>query len=122
MDKTPRPVYRIMDLHASNRPRDRLASLGSQALTNAELIAILPRVGVIGENAVEVGQRLLNKYGRLIDPHRIPFVDLKNQHRLGDAKAAQSNAAIELGRRLTLEAAEERPTINSPARHRAGFL
>ena len=40
-----KPVYRIMDLHESDRPRERLASLGPQALTNAELIAILLRVG-----------------------------------------------------------------------------
>lgn len=55
MDKTPRLVYRIMDLHASDRPDVRLASLGLQTMTNAELIAILPRVGAYGENAVEVG-------------------------------------------------------------------
>ena len=41
MDNTSRPVYRIMDLHESDRPRERLASLGPQALTNAELLAIL---------------------------------------------------------------------------------
>ena len=52
MDTTSQPVYRIMDLHESDRPRERLASLGPQALTNAELIAILFRVGVKGENAV----------------------------------------------------------------------
>jgi DNA repair protein RadC len=34
---------------------------------------------------------------------------------IGEAKAAQIIAAIELGRRLTLESTEERPTINSPA-------
>jgi DNA repair protein RadC len=60
-----KPTYRISDLHESDRPRERLESLGPQALTNAELIAILLRVGVPGENAVEVGQRLLNKFGGL---------------------------------------------------------
>ena len=110
-----KPVYRIMDLHESDRPRERLATLGPQALTNAELIAILLRVGVKGENAVAVGQRLLNKFGGLTGLHRAPFADLKKQHGLGDAKAAQIKAAIELGRRLTLESPEERPTINSPA-------
>ena len=114
-ETNPKPIYRIMDLHASDRPRERLASLGPQALTNAELIAILLRVGVKGENAVEVGQRLLNKFGGLTGLHRAPFVDIKKQHGLGDAKAAQIKAAIELGRRLTLESPEERPTINSPA-------
>lgn len=110
-----KPVYRIMDLHESDRPRERLASLGPQALTNAELIAILLRVGVKGESAVTVGQRLLQNFSGLSGLHRAPFADLKKQHGLGDAKAAQIKAAIELGRRLTLESPEERPMISSPA-------
>lgn len=110
-----RPVYRIMDLQESDRPRERLASLGPQALTNAELIAILLRVGVPGESAVHVGQRLLNRFGGLTGLHRAAIKELMDQHGLGEAKAAQLKAAIELGRRLTLEAPEERPSINSPA-------
>ena len=114
-EPNPNPVYRIMDLHESERPRERLATLGPQALTNAELIGILLRVGVKGENAVMVGQRLLKKFGGLTGLHRAPFSDLKKQHGLGVAKAAHIKAAIELGRRLTIESPEERPTINSPA-------
>jgi DNA repair protein RadC len=110
-----KPTYRISDLHESDRPRERLAALGPQALTNAELLAILLRVGVQGENAVEVGQRLLNKFSGLNGLHRAPFKELMDQHGLGEAKAAQIKAAIELGRRLILEAPQERPAINSPA-------
>jgi len=114
-EQEPRPSYRITDLHATDRPRERLASLGAQALSSAELIAILLRVGVKGENAVAVGQRLLNKFGGLSGLHRAPFNELKKQHGIAEAKAAQIKAAIELGRRLTLESPEERPTVNSPA-------
>jgi DNA repair protein RadC len=114
-EPTPRPVYRITDLHETERPRERLASLGPQALSNAELIAILLRVGVPGENAVQVGQRLLQKFGGISGLHRAPFNELCNQHGIAEAKAAQIKAAIELGRRLTLESPEERPAINSPA-------
>jgi DNA repair protein RadC len=110
-----KPVYRIADLHESERPRERLATLGPQALTNAELIAILLRVGVPGENAVEVGQRLLQKFGGLMGLHRAPIKELIDQHGIGEAKAAQIKAAIELGRRLTVEAPEERLAISSPA-------
>jgi len=110
-----KPTYRIADLHESDRPRERLESLGPQALTNAELIAILLRVGVPGENAVDVGQRLLNKFGGLSGLHRAPFDELLGQHGVGEAKASQIKAAIELGRRLMLESPEERPAINSPA-------
>jgi DNA repair protein RadC len=114
-ESTFRPAYRITDLHETERPRERLASLGPQALSNAELIAILLRVGVTGENAVQVGQRLLQAFKGLGGLHRAPFEELCAQHGIGEAKAAQIKAAIELGRRLTLEAPEERPVINSPA-------
>ena len=109
------PSIRIKDLPGSERPRERLALQGAEALRNAELIAILLRVGVTGENAVQVGQRLLNKFRGLSGLHRAPFIELMDQHGLGEAKASQIKAAIELGRRLTIESPEERPAINSPA-------
>jgi DNA repair protein RadC len=115
MSDSSRPVYRITDLHEAERPRERLEQLGPQALANAELIAILLRVGVPGENAVQVAQRLLQQFDGLGGLHRAPFEELVAQYGIGEAKAAQIKAAIELGRRLTLEAPEERPTINSPA-------
>jgi DNA repair protein RadC len=113
-----KPIYRITDLHESDRPRERLAALGPQALTNAELIAILLRVGVVGENAVEVAQRLLKKFGGISGLHRASTKELMEQHAVGEAKAAQIKAAIELGRRLTLEAPEERASINTPRTQR----
>ncbi|MCS7009943.1 MAG: DNA repair protein RadC [Anaerolineales bacterium] len=108
-------IYRIADLPVSDRPRERLASLGPQALSNAELLAILLRVGVAGESAVQLGQRLLSEFGGLMGLHRAPFEDLCNQRGIGAAKAAQIKAAIELGRRLALETPEARPTVTSPA-------
>lgn len=115
MDESIRPTYRITDLAETERPRERLGKLGPQSLSNAELIAILLRVGVPGENAVQVGQRLLHKYGGIAGLHRVPFEELLTEHGIGEAKAAQVKAAIELGRRLQIESPGERPTINSPA-------
>jgi len=115
MNDTTKSVYRITDLAADERPRERLAKLGPQALSSAELLAILLRVGVTGENAVQVGQRLLQTFGGLAGLHRATFDEVRAQHGIGEAKAAQIKAAIELGRRLTLEAPDERPAINSPA-------
>jgi DNA repair protein RadC len=108
-------MYRIKELHSAERPRERLLALGPQALSNAELIAILVRTGVPGENAVQVGQRLLQTFGGISGLHRATLQDLQGQHGLGEAKAAQIKAAIELGRRLTLESPEERPAVGSPA-------
>lgn len=106
--------YRITDLAEEERPRERLRHLGPQALSTAELLAILLRTGVPGENAVQMGQRLLQTFSGLAGLHRAPFDEVCAQHGLGEAKAAQIKAAIELGRRLTLESPEERPTIHSP--------
>jgi DNA repair protein RadC len=108
-------TYRITDMAAAERPRERLANLGPQALNTAELLAILLRVGVKGENAVEVGQRILQAFGGLRGLHKASFDEVQAQHGLGEAKAAAIKAAIELGRRLSLEAPEERPAIHSPA-------
>jgi DNA repair protein RadC len=108
------PVYRITDLHSNERPRERLKNLGANVLSSAELIAILLGSGVPGENAVQVGHRLLQSFHGLIGLHRAPFDELMHQHGIGEAKAAQIKAAIELGHRLSLESPEEKPTINSP--------
>jgi DNA repair protein RadC len=113
MDQS-KPTYRITDMAESERPRERLARLGPQALNTAELLAILLRVGVKGENAVQVGQRILNAYGGLRGLHQASFDDVKSQRGLGEAKAATIKAAIELGRRLSLAAPEERTVIHSP--------
>ncbi len=107
--------YRIMDLAETERPRERLFRLGPQALNTAELLAILLRVGVRGENAVQVGQRLMQKFGGLRGLHQASIDEVAAQYGLGEAKASTIKAAIELGRRLALEAPEERPAIHSPA-------
>jgi DNA repair protein RadC len=64
---------------------------------------------------VQVGQRLLQKYGGIRGLHRADYAMLLEEHGLAEAKASTLKAAIELGRRLTLESPEDRPTINSPA-------
>jgi len=108
-------TYRITDLDESERPRERLARLGPQSLSNAELLAILLRVGVTGENAVQLGHRLIKDMGGLSGLHRAAYDEICTQHGIGPAKAAQLKAAIELGNRLRLESPDERPTIHSPA-------
>jgi DNA repair protein RadC len=114
-EKSSRRVRRIADLQESERPRERLETRGAGALTEAELLAILLRVGVPGENAVEVGQRLLDALGGLNGIQGAPFQELINQAGVGKAKAAQIKAAIELGRRLKDQKPEEKVIISSPA-------
>ena len=98
----------------TERPRERLSALGAAAISEAELIAILLRVGVRGESAVQIGQRLLKDMGGIQGIHRSGLDELCAQHGIGNAKATQIKAAIELGRRLSLVPSEERPAIDSP--------
>jgi DNA repair protein RadC len=112
--KETQATYRIMDMDQAERPRERLSRLGAGALGTSELLAILLRTGVVGENVIEVGQRLLNDFGGVAGLHRATFDELCNQHGLGPAKAAQLKAALELANRLRVEAPEDKPVIHSP--------
>ena len=114
-DKKSIKAYRIRDLEISELPRERLMKSGPQALSTAELLAILLRVGVKGENAVQVGQRLLQRFGGLQGLHGASFDDVKSEHGLGEAKAATIKSAIELGRRLSVQTPTDRVSISSPA-------
>jgi DNA repair protein RadC len=107
-------TYRIADLAESERPRERLASFGAEAISNAELIAILLRSGVEGSNALQLAQKILLNLGGLSGLHRAAYEELCEEHGIGPAKAAQIKAAIELGRRLSIASIEDKPTIHSP--------
>lgn len=111
----PIPTYKISDLATDERPRERLQKLGPQVLSTAELLAIILRVGVRGENAIQLGQRLLIDFNGLAGIHRAPFEFLCSQRGIGEAKAAQLKAAIELGHRLRNEDPEKKRVISSPA-------
>lgn len=107
-------LYRITDLEIEERPRERLEKKGPNALSTAELLAILLRVGVEGENAVQLGSHLLDRFGGLTGLQRADFQEVCKVHGIGPAKAAQIKAAIELGYRLLKENPELKESISSP--------
>ncbi len=106
--------YRIADLPATDRPRERLAELGAGSLSDAELLAILLRVGMRGVNAVQLGQQLVQEFKGLSGLYRASFEEICQVKGIGKAKAAQLQAALELGRRYLKEQRGERPAIHSP--------
>jgi len=105
----------IREMPVAERPRERLARVGPQAVSTAELLAIILRTGVKGENVLTMAQRLLSTYGGLGGLSRAEVSQLGTEHGIGPAKAAQIVAALELGKRLMAEAPEERFQIRSPA-------
>jgi len=107
-------TYRIKDLQQQERPRERLAKMGAGVLSTAELLAVLLRVGVEGENAIQVGQRLLKDFDGLPGLQRATYAEICAQHGIGKAKAAQIKAAIDLGRRLATQTAGDKHIVNSP--------
>lgn len=104
----------IKELPADERPREKLKLRGEANLSTGELLAIILRTGVAGETATAVAQRLLATHGGLLGLSRVAYGDLCREHGLGEAKAAQLKACIELARRLALERPDERVRIHSP--------
>jgi DNA repair protein RadC len=105
----------IKELPLDGRPREKLKALGAAALSEAELLAIILRVGTQGESVVDLSNRLLVTYGGLVGLSRVSFAELCGVHGLGEAKACQLKAALEMGRRLLLAQPEERLQVRSPA-------
>lgn len=107
----------IKDLPENLRPRERLIKYGAKSLSDAELLAIIIRTGSRHDTAIGLAQKLLKgNYGSeglrfLVDAS---FEELSKITGIGNAKAAQIKASIELGRRLSALTTVERNVIKSP--------
>jgi DNA repair protein RadC len=105
---------RLKDQPVSERPRERLASLGADALSHAELIAILLRTGLRGSNAVEVGRQMLAKFGTLQALAQASLDDLKTIKGVGRDKAVTLVAAFTLARKMAADLQGEPPLLDTP--------
>jgi len=108
-------VLMIRDLAEEDRPRERLKRVGAQALTTAELLAVIVRIGTRGVSALRLAERLLVDFEGLPGLARASVAEMAGINGIGDAKAVQIMAALELGRRMIASAPEERPRVASPA-------
>lgn len=104
----------VREMPTDERPRERLARYGPSTLQTAELLAIILRVGTQKENVIELSSRLLRQYGGLGGLLRADMPELCAEHGVGEAKASQVKAALELGRRLSIEVPDGRPQITRP--------
>ena len=83
-----------------DRPREKMLYKGKEALSNAELIAILIGSGNSKESAVDLSRRILSdKNDNLIELSKLSINDLMKYNGIGEAKAVSIVAALELGRR-----------------------
>lgn len=104
----------IRDLPSGERPRERMREYGANHLSNTELIAILLRTGLQGENVLALSSRLLARFNGLAGLGRATFPELCGERGLSEAKVSQLLAALELGRRFVSLTPQERVTIGAP--------
>ena len=114
MKETAVAAYRIQDLEENERPPRKAGTPGSAIPIERRAAGHPAAGGRAGENAVQVGQRLLAASRRSLRPAPGGLPGSVRPARPGRGQGRQIKAAIELGRRLTLESPEERPSIHSP--------
>jgi DNA repair protein RadC len=111
----------MKDVAPHDRPREKLQRLGAAALGDNELVAIVLGSGSRDCGALELANRLLDRAGGLHGLTRAALGDLHLVPGVGDARAAQVLAAVELGRRTLVRGAIDRPRLGTP-RQLASYL
>ena len=100
-----------------DRPREKLMRLGANALSNAELMAILIGSGNTKENAVDLMKKVLNDCNNNLNTlGKMSIQDLCRYNGIGEAKAITILAACEFGKRRQKETPEERPDLGTATR------
>lgn len=103
---------KVEDLPPEERPRERLASHGPQALASGELLAILVGTGSRHASALDLGERLLGEGLRGLAACSLE--ELERAPGMGRAKAARVLAALELGARLARDGSRPMPAFRTP--------
>ncbi|MDP1595845.1 MAG: DNA repair protein RadC [Methylotenera sp.] len=104
----------ITDWPAAERPREKLIALGAEALSDAELLAIFLRVGVVGKSAVDLARDLLSQFGSLNGIFAASESELSQVHGIGSSKYVQLQAIFEMSRRALNEQFLQRDIFQSP--------
>jgi DNA repair protein RadC len=114
-EQSSRTVLRISDLPLAERPRERLARLGAAALSGEELLALLLGSGLPGESALDSARRILAAHGGLSGLAGLSGAELSRERGIKQARASVLLAALEIGRRLAVQALSGRDLLNEPA-------
>ena len=107
---------RIKDLALHDRPRERLAARGAEALSKEELLAILLRTGLKGFSALDVARQLLTQFPTLDALARAALSELRKVKGVGRDKAVTLKAAFMLAQLMAREITAEAPLVDTPER------
>jgi len=108
------PNLKIKDVHEADRPRERLIRQGASSLSNQELLAILLRSGTKEESVLVLANRILMKFEKLQALKDATLEEITSIKGIGEVKAVQLLAAVELGKRLTQKEYDSKFAIRSP--------
>ena len=109
----------ICNWPVAERPREKLLERGSQALSDAELLAIFLRTGIQGKTAVDLARDLLSHFGglrKVLQAEQEAFCQIRG---MGPAKYVQLQAVLELGRRHLEESLQRDTAFGDPGSVRA---
>ena len=104
---------KIPDWPEDERPRERLIKFGAEKLSDAEILAILLRVGSQETTAIDLARHVLKEFGGFRGMDSKSPAEMCSINGIGPAKAAQIKAAIELGKRLFMEDTKTRNKVES---------
>ena len=104
----------IRDWPADTRPREKLLRQGAAALTDAELVAVFLRTGMVGKSAVDLGRELLARFGGLSGLCRADKKSACAAPGVGEAKYALLQAVMEMARRTLDEDMKAGDALDSP--------
>ncbi|PLX32488.1 MAG: hypothetical protein C0600_02590 [Ignavibacteria bacterium] len=107
-------VFGIKSWPEEERPREKLALRGAEALTESELLAIVLNAGSGGRTALDIARDLLQHYPSLRDMAQRPLKELCGISGVGQARAVALQAAFELGRRYAVTPEVKRQAVNAP--------
>ena len=94
---------RIKDIEEADRPRERLINNGVEVLSNEELLAIILKTGNKENSAKELASILIKELEGIKNLNNINYERLKKIKGIGNAKACELLASIELGKRINRE-------------------
>ncbi len=104
----------ITDWPEGERPREKLLQRGASALSDAELLAIFLRTGVVGKSAVDLARELISHFGSLTRLFAASEQEFCAIHGMGQAKYVQLQAVLEMARRALHEEMKTGDALNSP--------